>query len=153
MSADNGIYILQTKDGFRVMCTQAIDNIYWQADETGFNLRELYKFFHHAKLFKFKEAALKEACTQYEEIINEYGICPIDASSVEFPLECPPCCNNPKPLVPGVPVVGEPLAAVSLYKLPPIGCKPAAFTKFANSIFPTIAGNDAPATNALTVPS
>lgn len=29
MSADNGIYILQTKDGYRVTHAQAIDNIYW----------------------------------------------------------------------------------------------------------------------------
>lgn len=29
MSADNGIYLLQTKDGYRVAHLQAIDNIYW----------------------------------------------------------------------------------------------------------------------------
>lgn len=29
MSADNGIYILQTKDGYRVVHAQGIDNIYW----------------------------------------------------------------------------------------------------------------------------
>jgi len=29
MSADNGIYILQSKDGFRVAHAQAIENIYW----------------------------------------------------------------------------------------------------------------------------
>jgi hypothetical protein len=29
MSADNGIYILKTLDGFRVAHLQAIDNIYW----------------------------------------------------------------------------------------------------------------------------
>jgi hypothetical protein len=32
MSADNGIYILQTKDGYRVAHLQAIDNIYWHPD-------------------------------------------------------------------------------------------------------------------------
>jgi hypothetical protein len=30
MSADNGVYILQSKDGFRVTHAQAIENIYWQ---------------------------------------------------------------------------------------------------------------------------
>jgi|SRR3972149_4856647 len=30
MSSDNGIYILQTLDGYRVINAQAIDNIYWQ---------------------------------------------------------------------------------------------------------------------------
>lgn len=29
MSADNGIYILQTKDQYRVVHLQAIENIYW----------------------------------------------------------------------------------------------------------------------------
>jgi hypothetical protein len=29
MSADNGIYILQTKDEFRVIEAQAIENLYW----------------------------------------------------------------------------------------------------------------------------
>ena len=29
MSADNGIYILKTNDGYRVAHLQAIDNIYW----------------------------------------------------------------------------------------------------------------------------
>ena len=29
MSADNGIYILQTKDGYRVVHAQAIENINW----------------------------------------------------------------------------------------------------------------------------
>lgn len=31
MSADNGIYILKTKDQYRVAHLQAIDNIYWSA--------------------------------------------------------------------------------------------------------------------------
>ena len=29
MSADNGIYILQTLDGYRVVHAQAIENLYW----------------------------------------------------------------------------------------------------------------------------
>jgi hypothetical protein len=32
MSADNGIYILETKDEFRVIHAQAIENIYWHFD-------------------------------------------------------------------------------------------------------------------------
>ncbi len=31
MSADNGIYILKTKDQYRVAHLQAIDNVYWSA--------------------------------------------------------------------------------------------------------------------------
>lgn len=96
MSADNGIYILQTKDGFRVSHAQAIENINWQADETGFNLREIYKYFHDAKFFKSIEGAFKEAFRIYDLYsIVEYGICPIKAFNIEFPKECPPCCDNP----------------------------------------------------------
>ncbi|MGD2071862.1 MAG: hypothetical protein PVG65_00025 [Candidatus Thorarchaeota archaeon] len=29
MSADNGIYVLESKDGYRVKHTQAIENLYW----------------------------------------------------------------------------------------------------------------------------
>ena len=31
MSADNGIYVLKTKDQYRVAHLQAIDNVYWSA--------------------------------------------------------------------------------------------------------------------------
>jgi hypothetical protein len=33
MSADNGVYILQSKDGFRVAHRQGIENIYWWPTE------------------------------------------------------------------------------------------------------------------------
>ena len=32
MSVDNGIYILKTKDQYRVTHAQAIENIYWEYD-------------------------------------------------------------------------------------------------------------------------
>lgn len=32
MSADNGIYILQSLDGYRIIHAQAIDNLYWWAE-------------------------------------------------------------------------------------------------------------------------
>ena len=32
MSADNGIYILKTKDQYRVIHAQAIENVYWEYD-------------------------------------------------------------------------------------------------------------------------
>ena len=32
MSADNGIYILKTKDQYRVTHAQAIENVYWEYD-------------------------------------------------------------------------------------------------------------------------
>lgn len=102
MSANNGVYILQTKDGFRVTHAQAIDNIHYNADKSGFNLMRLYQYFHDADFFLFKEDALKFACNMYKSIINdpycpicEYGICPIDASHINFPKKEPLCCKNP----------------------------------------------------------
>ena len=32
MSADNGVYILETRDGFRVSHLQSIENMYWWYD-------------------------------------------------------------------------------------------------------------------------
>lgn len=102
MSADNGVYILQTKDGFRVIHAQAIDNISYNADATGFNLRILYQYFCDSQCYKNKKQATDRAVELYEEIMNddfcpvcEYGISFINAKDITFPKECPPCCANP----------------------------------------------------------
>jgi hypothetical protein len=83
MSADNGIYILQTEGPeFRVGYHQAIDNIYgnfsdesmqWQGDP-----ETMYGYFHADKMFSNLEEALDYA----EEILYNYayledGICVI----------------------------------------------------------------------------
>lgn len=101
MSADNGVYILHTKDGYRVAHAQAIDNIIYQPDDSGFNLRQLYFKFERSKVYSKKEAH-KKAFEIYEEIMNddfcpicEYGIQEIDASHIEFPSVEPFCCNKP----------------------------------------------------------
>jgi len=85
MSADNGIYVLQT-DGpeFRVQHCQAIENINWDVDAKDYtededvtivNARELFK---GAPVFTDEGEALKFAskCSKEYHIL-EYGIQPI----------------------------------------------------------------------------
>ena len=83
MSADNGIYILQTEGPeFRVGCHQAIDNIYgnfsddslrWQGDP-----EMIYHYFHADRMFSTLEEALdfaKKLSYNYDYL--EDGICVI----------------------------------------------------------------------------
>lgn len=107
MSADNGIYILATKGKsflteYRVIHAQAIENINWQPDESGFNMLNLWDYFKDSEVFFDQDSARKKAQSIYKEIIKndfcpivEYGICEINALNIEFPNEQPPCCNNP----------------------------------------------------------
>ena len=78
MSADNGIYILKTKDGqYRVKHTQAIENIYKNSDGD-FNNLELYRYFRDCNVTKRHDTAFRIANRIYSELsIVEYGIVPI----------------------------------------------------------------------------
>lgn len=96
MSADNGIYILQSKDGFRVTYASAIDNLYWfwgderlydesfvkSEQERGvenpymdkgesrdeLNPRELIEYFGNCEIIKTRIEALVKA----DEISRDY---------------------------------------------------------------------------------
>ena len=83
MSADNGIYILETKGPeYRVGYHMAIDNIYgnfsdeslqWQGDP-----EEMYHYFHTDKMFSSLEEALDYAAVMsYDYEYLEDGICVI----------------------------------------------------------------------------
>lgn len=75
MSADNGIYIHKFEDGWRVCHAQAIENIYWPADESGYNQKELKAYFEKSPLYKTKLDVLAAAAELSEEYeILEYGI-------------------------------------------------------------------------------
>ena len=85
MSADDGIYILETLDGFRVVHTQNIGEIYWDDKKKKIgdkiNTKILKAYFKYAKFFKTKEEALIEAVRMEESILedgftlgSEYGI-------------------------------------------------------------------------------
>lgn len=92
MSADNGIYILSTPNGlgyeYRVIHTQAIDNIMWipteeqhkNFDYSYGNPRNIVDYFQNSPRFETEDEALLYASSLYDEImaddfpILEYGI-------------------------------------------------------------------------------
>ena len=80
MSADNGIYIHKFRNGWKVCHAQAIENIYFEADKSGYNRKYLYEYFKRSPLFKTKLKAVKHAWKLHEDIIKsdfpilEYGI-------------------------------------------------------------------------------
>jgi hypothetical protein len=90
MSADNGIYILES-DGpqFRVAEMQNIENLNWDdqkkrmTEEEVIILANARDMFKGAKVFDKQDEAMKEAITIYNDIIKsdfpviEYGIVPI----------------------------------------------------------------------------
>ncbi len=65
-----------------------------------------------------------------------------------------PAVTVPRPLVPGVPACGAPLAADSTSRLLPVGCRPSTLMKFASWIWPIcVVAFELPAVVTDTVPS
>jgi len=98
MSADNGIYILESKDGFRVAHASAIENLWWWDEECAalneLNPKYLQQYFGKCKPFPTMIEAMKEAKSMYDEIMKsdfpvlEYGISFIYGwENKEFPNE------------------------------------------------------------------
>ena len=90
MSADNGVYILETKGPeYRVIHAQAIDNIAWNGDEYWdgeWNSKCIQEYFGKAEKFNNLDEAYKEAVkihNQYEW--TEYGICVLPYPEKKFP--------------------------------------------------------------------
>ena len=83
MSADNGIYILQTAGPeFRVAYQQNIDDIYGNFSDDSFQWQGdpevMYSYFGDAPVFSNLEAALDKAEElSYDIDYLEYGICVI----------------------------------------------------------------------------
>jgi len=97
MSADNGIYILKSKDGYRVIHAQCIDNLWWWAkddrlydevfvenltkrgnpnphksmweERREINPRFLYNYFGKSLVFNTEDEAWTEAKRLYQEIM------------------------------------------------------------------------------------
>ena len=116
MSADNGIYILQSKDGFRATDAQAIENLYWWYKETclcntpaqhnlesgvcqycgdslfeerkELNPEELKKYFGDSPVFKTYSEILEYAHKlEKKSEWTEYGICFIHGwENKDFPV-------------------------------------------------------------------
>ncbi len=88
MSADNGIYILQTKDGFRVAHAQAIDNIYFEPNADGWNPYEVWGYFHQVAIHRDHSSALNRAWQIQKDMkgeVLEYGISSLLHPNLEFP--------------------------------------------------------------------
>ena len=77
MSADNGIYIHKFRDGWRVVHTQAIDNIYWHRGDKKYNYRILKEVFNKSPLFKKKGTAVAHAFVLASDTMTEYGVCEV----------------------------------------------------------------------------
>jgi len=89
MSADNGIYILQSPKNdqyeFRVIHAQAIDNLEWEPDRDGFNTAELKRYFGEATVYDDEDEVWKVARRMSKDyVILEYGI-----SKIVLPFEFP----------------------------------------------------------------
>jgi hypothetical protein len=79
MSSDNGIYVLNLKDQYRVIETNAIENIYWNDNLKRYqsepNSKNVVKYFQNAKSFTSKSLAMDFACEIEDNTdILEYGI-------------------------------------------------------------------------------
>lgn len=79
MSADNGIYILKTKDQYRVTDAHAIENLYWSFID--FDMKDEYvptrlvEYFGHTRYTRDFEKAMKVANAIARSLpILEYGI-------------------------------------------------------------------------------
>lgn len=86
MSADNGIYILEHKEGFRVTHAQCIENLNWWPvtvegiqtweERPEMNPKEIKRYFGQSKLYKTLDDAFKKAEElSKEHWYTEYGIC------------------------------------------------------------------------------
>ena len=78
MSADNGIYILKTKDQYRVIHTHAIDNLTWTFIEREYNSKpvptRIIEYFGKSKYTKNRDEARDIAFNMEENNCTEYGI-------------------------------------------------------------------------------
>lgn len=90
MSADNGIYILHTEDGYRVAHLQAIENLFWnkgKVENTPQN-NALIRMFGDKEPFDNKAAALLKAKELEESYyFTEYGIQFLEFPNIKFPKE------------------------------------------------------------------
>jgi hypothetical protein len=73
MSADNGVYIHKFRNGWRVVHSQCVENIYWNPGKDGYNHKELRKYFAGSPLFSKEEYALAYATKLYKDVVGEFG--------------------------------------------------------------------------------
>jgi len=82
MSADNGIYILKTKDQYRIVHAQAIENLNWSfknlSCDNDLVSTRIVEYYGNCKPIKNEDEARKIA-SEMKEVTGclEYGICTI----------------------------------------------------------------------------
>lgn len=84
MSADNGIYILNTKDSYRVIHAQAIDNLYYSPLQNfGAELvpTRVIEYFGNCRYTRDKEAAYRVA----EQMAKKYPVLEYGINLIESP--------------------------------------------------------------------
>lgn len=87
MGADDGIYILEAADGYRVIHDQGMQNLFWddikkqQSDDI--NLYRLYLRFKDAQVLKNKRDAEKQATRLEDNRIKRWG-CPCDRGIIRI---------------------------------------------------------------------
>jgi hypothetical protein len=79
MSADNGIYILKTKDQYRVICAQAIENLWWSYVHNDFQKypvpTRIVEYYGDSRYTRDFEKAQRVAfAMERSQPILEYGI-------------------------------------------------------------------------------
>ena len=79
MSADNGVYIAEFRDGFRVAYASSIENIDSYPVGSEERKKQLKNYFGNSAVFPSKDSAILEAHRIADEISNdgplEYGVC------------------------------------------------------------------------------
>lgn len=88
MSSDNGIYIAQFPDGFRVIHAQAIDNLNYFEEGTEDWKNEFESYYGNAKVFKIEEEAVLFAhnlAKNYD--VLEYGVSSIGYFDYQFKIK------------------------------------------------------------------
>jgi len=84
MSSDNGIYILKCNNGSKVIYAGAIDNLEFQADESGFNHEIVKEYYEDAELLSHEDAQKKAFELEKEIGYTEYGI-----NTIVYPFYAP----------------------------------------------------------------
>ena len=74
MSADNGIYIIKSPDGYRIAHAQAIGNIDYHPNGSVEWKRTLKDYFGKSKIYDKELDAIKAAVNMSAEIYTEYGV-------------------------------------------------------------------------------
>jgi len=76
VSADNGVYVAEFPDGFRVCCASAIENVFYHPEGTREWKTELNYYFGKSPVFPLESMAASFAWAKYKELDyqTEYGV-------------------------------------------------------------------------------